>query len=57
LSKLAAVEVTVEAALTGKFDLFVEALMADGSVSEPAQAALLARDLIEAHRPHLPQFN
>ena len=56
LSKLATVEVTVDAALSGSFDLFVEALLADGSVTEPAQAARLARDLIEAHRPHLPQF-
>lgn len=56
LSKIAAVEVTVEAALTGNFDLFVEALLTDGSVSDPDKAAALARDLIEAHQEHLPQF-
>ncbi len=56
LAKLAAVEVTVEAALTGSFDLFVEALLTDGSVTEPERAAALAKDLIEAHRQHLPQF-
>lgn len=56
LAKLAAIEVTVEAALTGKFDLFVEALLTDGSVSDPDVAAALARDLIEAHMPYLPQF-
>ena len=56
LSKIAAVEVTVEAALTGSFDLFVEALLTDGTVSEPDKAAALARDLIEAHKAHLPQF-
>ena len=56
LSKIAAIEVTVEAALSGSFDLFVEALLTDGSVSDPDAAAALARDLIEAHRVHLPQF-
>ena len=56
LSKIVAVEVTVEAALTGSFDMFVEALLADSSVSDPDNAAALARDLIEAHKEHLPQF-
>ena len=56
LSKIAAVEITVEAALTGSFDMFVEALLTDGSVSDPDAAAALARDLIEAHQAHLPQF-
>jgi len=56
LSKIAAIEVAVEAALTGSFDLFVEALLADSSVSDPDTAAALARDLIEAHKAHLPQF-
>lgn len=57
LAKIAAVEITVEAALTGSFDLFVEAFLTDGSVSDPAQAAALARDLIEAHKAHFPQFS
>jgi alpha-galactosidase len=56
LSKIAAIEVTVEAALTGSFDLFVEALLTDGSVTDPDAAAALASDLIEAHRVHLPLF-
>jgi len=56
LSKVAAVEVTVEAALTGRFDLMVEALLTDGSVSDPDKATCLARDLIEAHKIYLPQF-
>ncbi len=56
LSKISAIEVTVEAALTGKFDLMVEALLADSSVSDPEKAAALARDLIQAHAVHLPQF-
>ena len=56
LSKIAAIEVTVEAALSGSFDLFVEALLTDGSVTDPDAAAALARDLIEAHKIYLPQF-
>ena len=56
LSKLAAVEVTVEAALTGDFDMFVEALLTDGAVTEPDRAVALARDLLAAHKPHLAQF-
>ncbi len=56
LSKIAAIEVTVDAALTGRFDLFVEALLTDGSVSGPDQAVLLAKDLIKAHAQYLPQF-
>ncbi len=57
LAKIAAIEVTVEAALTGSFDLFVEALLTDGSVSDPDAAAALASDLIESHKEHLPQFH
>ena len=56
LAKIAAIEVTVEAALTGSFDLFVEALLTDGAVSDPDKAAALARNLIDAHKMHLPQF-
>lgn len=56
LSKIAAIEVTVEAALTGSFDLFVEALLADGSVSDPDAAVALANDLLLAHEAYLPQF-
>lgn len=56
LAKIAAVEVTVEAALTGSFDLFVEALLTDGSVSDPDKAAELTRELLQTHKAHLPQF-
>ena len=49
-------ELTVEAALTGSRALFVEALLADGCVSDPAVAGRLADDLLAAHKPHLPQF-
>jgi alpha-galactosidase len=56
LAKIAAIEVTVEAALSGSFELFVEALLTDGSVSDPDEAATLARELIAAHKAYLPQF-
>ncbi|MEO6213751.1 MAG: hypothetical protein ABIP65_09015 [Vicinamibacterales bacterium] len=56
LSKIAAIEVTVQAALSGRFDLLVEALLADGSVTDPDAATALASDLVNAHRAHLPQF-
>jgi len=56
IRKIAAVELTVEAALTGSRALFVEALLADGCVSDPAVAGRLADDLLAAHKAHLPQF-
>ena len=56
LAKLAAVEVTVQAALEGSRELFIEALLTDGSVTDPDKAAALVRDLLEAHKQHLPQF-
>jgi alpha-galactosidase len=54
--KLAAVELTVEAALTGDRALLVEALLADGAVTDPTVAAQMGRELIEAHRRYLPNF-
>ena len=57
LAKIAAIEVTVEAALSGSFDLFVEAILTDGSLSDPDEAASLARELIAAHKAYLPQFS
>jgi alpha-galactosidase len=57
LAKIAAIEVTVEAALSGSFDLLVEALLMDGSISDPDKASLLARELIQAHKAYLPQFS
>jgi alpha-galactosidase len=54
--RLASVELTVEAALTGSRAMFVEALLADGSVRERAKAEALAEDFLAAHRAYLPQF-
>jgi len=56
MGKIAAVELTVAAALTGSRPLFVEALLADGCVSDPAVAGRLADDLLAAQKAHLPQF-
>lgn len=54
--RLAAQELTVEAALTGSRKLFVEALIADGSVTDRTTATRLAEELLDAHKAHLPQF-
>ncbi len=54
--KLTTTELTVEAALTGDRGLFVEALLADGAVTDPDVARKMRDDLLEAHRPHLPNF-
>jgi len=55
-SRITVVNLTVEAALTGDFSMFVEALLLDGSVNTEEAAASLAKELIEAHREFLPQF-
>ena len=55
-AKIFAVEFTVEAALSGSRALFVEALLTDRCVSDPAVAGWLADDLLAAHKQHLPQF-
>ena len=54
--KLAGIKLTVEAALTGSRPLLVEALLADGAVTDPQVARALADDLLEAQRPYLPNF-
>jgi alpha-galactosidase len=54
--KLAATQLTVEAALTGDRSMFVEALLADGSVADPEMAHKMGEELLEAHREHLPDF-
>jgi len=54
--KLAAARLTVEAALTGDRGLFVEALLADGAVTDPEVARKMGEELLEAHRQYLPDF-
>ncbi|MBL8130382.1 MAG: hypothetical protein JNL42_00885 [Anaerolineae bacterium] len=54
--KLSSIRLTVEAALHGDRHLFVEALLADGAVTDPDVAAAMMTELLEVHRRHLPQF-
>ena len=54
--KLATVELTVEAALRGDRDLFIEALLSDGAVTDRHIAEDMAAELLEAQREYLPNF-
>lgn len=54
--RVAAHALTVEAALTGERELWQEALLADGTVTDPIIAARLVEEMLMAHRTHLPQF-
>jgi alpha-galactosidase len=54
--RLASVVLALEAAMTGDRDLVVEAMLADGAVTDPGRAAKLTADLIEAQAAHLPRF-
>jgi alpha-galactosidase len=56
LRRLAAVEATVEAALTGNHKLMAEALVLDGGVSDYGVAERLSEDLLRAQADYLPQF-
>ena len=56
VSRLAVVETIVDAALAGSRDLFVQALVAEGSCPSLAVAERLGDDLLAAHMDHLPQF-
>jgi len=55
-SRIAVFETVVDAALSGDKRLFVQALVAEGSVRSLAGAQRLADDLLAAHAEHLPQF-
>jgi alpha-galactosidase len=50
------VEVTVEAALEGSRDKFVQALMIDGAVKSVETAHRMADELLAAQKQYLPQF-
>jgi alpha-galactosidase len=56
MHKLAATRLTVEAALTGDRTLFVEALLADGAVTDRDVAVKMRDELLDAHREYLPNF-
>lgn len=55
-SRFAWVEVVVEAALEGRRDKFVQALVIDGSVDSLETAEKIADELLLAHEAFLPQF-
>ncbi len=54
--RLASTRLAVEAALAGDRELFVEALLVDGAVTDIAQAKAIATELLDAHRAYLPNF-
>lgn len=55
--RLVSVRLAVEAALTGDRDLVVEAMIADGAVTDPAAARDLTDALIGAQAAYLPRFH
>jgi alpha-galactosidase len=57
LRRIAAVEATVDAALTGNRRTMTEALILDGGVYEYATAQKLTEALLKAQAEHLPQFS
>ena len=56
MRKLSAVALTVEAALAGERDLFVEALLLDGAVTDVEIANDMGSALLEAQRKYLPNY-
>jgi alpha-galactosidase len=56
LRRLAAVEATVEAAMSGNRRLVAEAMVLDGGVSDYDVAVRLANEMVESHKEYLPQF-
>jgi alpha-galactosidase len=54
--RLAPVGLTIEAALTGDRDLAVEAMLADGAVSDPDTAARLVDAYLAEQAQYLPRF-
>ena len=55
--RLASVNLTVEAALTGNKDMWVEAMLLDGAVTDVKTAEALVEDFLEEYKDHLPQYN
>jgi alpha-galactosidase len=55
-TRIQCIETTVEAALEGSREKFVQALLIDGAVKSVETAYRLADDLLEAQKEYLPQF-
>ena len=54
--RLTSVYLAIEAAMTGSRDLTIEAMLADGALSDPDAAARLTDDLLAAQSAYLPRF-
>jgi len=54
--RLLSVRLALDAALLGDRDLVVEAIIADGAVTDPDRARVLSAALIDAQAQHLPAF-
>ena len=54
--RLSSVYLAMEAAMTGDRDLAVEAVLADGAVTDPDAAGRVMDALIAAQLQHLPRF-
>ncbi len=55
--KLTPVYLSIEAAMNGDRDMVIEAILADGALSDAGKAARLADDLIAAQARFLPRFS
>lgn len=56
IKRLASVDLTVEAALTGNRQLWADAMMLDGAVTDYETAENLVNDFIKEHKDYLPQY-
>lgn len=56
IKRLASVDLAVEAALKGDKQLWADAMMLDGAVTDYETAENLVRDFIEEHKAYLPQY-
>jgi alpha-galactosidase len=56
MKRLAPIDITIEAALTGDRDLFAEALILDGAVADPDTARAMVNDFIDVQAQHMPLF-
>ena len=56
-SRLASVDLLIEAAVTGSRDLAVEAMLLDGAISDPHSARALTDRLLTEQSRFLPRFS
>jgi alpha-galactosidase len=51
--RISVIDLTAEAALRGDQKLFVEAVLADGAVTDPSQASQMVDELLLAQDPYI----